>query len=162
MIARAELNTNGEAKCFLEAVQVVKVLVAVTRMVVILHSWGHVPKGWTATDDIPVLRCSSGTGVKCLPECEFCAGPGRLIHTKLPGSALRGTEMLHPSHSSSETATPGSRKGAGSHGGNNINYRSCFSSLELPMAWHQLVLLLYFLSSRLSKKITWEKKSLRF
>lgn len=38
MIARAELNTNGEAKCFLEAVQVVKVLVAVTRMVVILHS----------------------------------------------------------------------------------------------------------------------------
>lgn len=88
-----------------------------------------------------------GLAVKWLPECasvpsEFWAGPGRLIHTVL-AEAWVSCQGVHwgaltcciPA-SASETVTSGSRKGAGSHGGNNINYQSCFGSLGLPVAWH--------------------------
>lgn len=153
MIVKAGLNANGEAKCFLEAIHLEKVPVDITRVCPGLWSFYAakatcLPQGCVVVDDVPVPRCNSGTGSEMTARMGICTQwvlcrawqdksrcGGRSLG-KLPESALRSTYVLHPSHSASETVTSGSRKGAGSHRGNNINYQSCFSSLGLPMAWH--------------------------
>lgn len=158
MISNFKLNPNGEAKCFLDDSSKdiegtlpeedageynwsmpTMVRPYVCQKAVVMYNI-TIPRCYLETENEIItltmrqnIHLCSASSVQVWQANSNCCS--RCL-CKLPGSALRSTYMLYPSHLALNRVTSGSREGQRNHRGNNINYQSYFSNVWLPLAWY--------------------------